>query len=141
MLNPKPIKVIIDTNLWISFLIGKELSQLKALIVEDEVQPVFSEESLEELKLVTQRPKLQKYFPKEKVDELLHFLKAVSVLVKIESKVAICRDPKDNYLLAMAKDSQANYLVTSDQDLLILEKFYDTKIITYRKFFQTIFGE
>ena len=89
MPNPKPIKAIIDTNLWISFLIGKELSQLKALIVEDEVQPVFSEESLEELKLVTQRPKLQKYFPQEKVDELLHFLKAVSVLVKIESNTIL----------------------------------------------------
>jgi hypothetical protein len=28
------LKVIIDTNLWISFLIGKELASLKQLIVE-----------------------------------------------------------------------------------------------------------
>lgn len=135
------IKVIIDTNLWISFLIGKELSSLKKLIVEGDVKPIFSQESLDELKRVTQRPKLRKYFPQEKVDELLLLLQAISLLITIESKVTVCRDPKDNYLLALAKDSKAHYLVTGDQDLLILEKFHNTRIINYRNFFLTIFNE
>jgi len=90
--------------------------------------------------LVTQKPKLQKYFPQEKVDELLQFLKSISLFVEIQSNVQVCRDPKDNFLLAIAKDSQADYLVTGDQDLLILEKFYGTKIISYRKFLSTIYG-
>lgn len=141
MPNSKILKVIIDTNLWISFLIGKELASLKGLIVENYVQPVFSQESLDELRLVTQRPKLQKYFPKQKVDELLQFLKSISLFIEIESNVATCRDPKDNYLLAIAKDSHADYLVTGDQDLLILENFYGTKIISYRNFLSTIYGD
>ena len=33
----KPNKVIIDTNLWISFLIGKELFKLKDLIVNEKI--------------------------------------------------------------------------------------------------------
>ncbi len=134
MPNSKTFKVIIDTNLWISFLIGKELVSLKGLIVDGQVQPVFSEESLNELKQVTQRPKLQKYFPPEKVNELLLFLKAISLFVEIQSNVKLCRDPKDNFLLAMAKDSQADYLITGDQDLLILERFQSTTIISYRNF-------
>lgn len=90
MPSSSPLKVIIDTNLWISFLIGKQLASLKALIVEGHIQPVFSQENLEELVLVTQRPKLQKYFPKDKVDELLIFLRAVSLVIQIQSEIAVC---------------------------------------------------
>lgn len=132
MPNSKTFKVIIDTNLWVSFLIGKELVSLKELIVNGQVQPVFSKESLEELKQVTQRPKLQKYFPPEKVNELLLFLNAISLFVEIQSNVKVCRDPKDNFLLAIAQESQADYLITGDQYLLILERFQSTKIISYR---------
>ena len=34
MNNNLPIKTIIDTNLWISFLIGKQLVGLKTLLIE-----------------------------------------------------------------------------------------------------------
>lgn len=141
MPNSETFKVIIDTNLWISFLIGKERVSLKGLIVNGQVQPVFSKESLDELKQVTQRPKLQKYFPLEKVNELLLFLKAISLFVQVQSNVEVCRDPKDNFLLALAKDSQADYLITGDQDLLILECFQSTTIISYRNFLSIIFPQ
>ena len=141
MPNSKPFKVIIDTNLWVSFLIGKELVSLKELIVNGQVQPVFSKESLEELKQVTQRPKLQKYFPPEKVNELLLFLNAISLFVEIQSNVKVCRDPKDNFLLAIAQESQSDYLITGDQDLLILERFQSTKIISYRNLLSILFSK
>ena len=38
MPDQKPSKFIIDTNLWISFLIGKELHDLKDLIVYEQIQ-------------------------------------------------------------------------------------------------------
>ena len=108
MPDNKPIKVIIDTNLWISFLIGKQLSSLKSLLVEGTIQPVFSQQLLDEITLVTQRPKLQKYFLSEKVVELIVFLKAIGLCIEIRSQVSVCRDLKDNYLLALAQDSQAD---------------------------------
>ncbi|MFK0733336.1 MAG: putative toxin-antitoxin system toxin component, PIN family [Gloeotrichia echinulata HAB0833] len=133
MLENKAIKIIIDTNLWISFLIGKELKELNNLLVEETIQVVISEEILEEIILVTQRPKLQKYFPHSKVDELIQILKTVGLFIKITTEVSICRDPKDNYLLALAKDSTANFLVTGDQDLLMIERFENTEIVTYQQ--------
>lgn len=42
MKNNQTFKVIIDTNLWISFLIGKQLSTLKDLLVNKTIQPIFS---------------------------------------------------------------------------------------------------
>lgn len=134
MNNNQPIKVIIDTNLWISFLIGKELIGLKSLLIDKTVQPVFSQQLFDEIRLVTQKPKLQKYFPPEKVQELLKFLTIIGLSFEIKSKVNCCRDAKDNYLLALAKDSQAYFLITGDQDLLILQQFETTKIVTYQEF-------
>lgn len=134
MPDNKPIKVIIDTNLWISFLIGKQLASLKSLLVEGTIQPVFSQQLLDEITIVTQKPKLQKYFSSEKVIDLIVFLESIGLLVEIKSSVLLCRDVKDNYLLALAKDSQADYLITGDEDLLILDSFEGTVILTYQSF-------
>jgi uncharacterized protein len=128
------IKVIIDTNLWISFLIGKELANLKQLIVDRTIQVVLCEQIIEEINLVTQRPKLQKYFPATKVQELLELLRIIGLWIEVISEVSICRDAKDNYLLALAKDSQADFLITGDGDLLSLVNFEGTEISTYKDF-------
>jgi uncharacterized protein len=133
MSENKAIKIIIDTNLWISFLIGKGLKELKHLLVEETIQVVISEEILQEIIIVTQRSKLQKYFPRNKVDELIQILRTIGLFVIITTEVSICRDPKDNYLLALAKDSNANFLVTGDQDLLMIERFENTEIVTYQQ--------
>jgi uncharacterized protein len=48
------------------------------------------------------------------------------------------RDPKDDYLLALAKDSNADYLTTDDRDLLTLESFEGTVILSYQDFISRI---
>ncbi|MBD2296887.1 putative toxin-antitoxin system toxin component, PIN family [Anabaena sphaerica FACHB-251] len=138
MTENKAVKIIIDTNLWISFLIGKELKDLKDLLVAETIIVVISEQILEEITLVTQRPKLQKYFPSNKVHELIQLLRTIGVFINITSEVFICRDAKDYYLLALAKDSDANFLVTGDQDLLVIKKFENTEIVTYQKLLQKL---
>ncbi len=75
--NKPPIKVIIDTNLWISFLIGKQLAGLKYLLIEKTLVPIFSPQLLNEINLVTKRPKLQKHFSQRKVQELLELLNII----------------------------------------------------------------
>lgn len=57
-------------------------------------------------------------------------------LIDVESTITVCRDPKDNFLLALAKDGKADYLITGDKDLLDLQKFGKTKIITIANFFE-----
>lgn len=70
----RPSKVIIDNNLWISFLIGKELQNLKDLIVNEKIRLVTCDQLINEMKLVTSREKLQKYFDPEKVADLISLL-------------------------------------------------------------------
>ena len=134
MPQSKSLRVIIDTNIFISFLIGKELTGLKDMLVEGEVILILSEELLNEIKSVTQREKLAKYFSIEKVNELLELLIIIGKKVNVKSKVNISRDISDNFLLALAKDSKADYLITGDKDLLTIKTFRKTKIISYRDF-------
>ena len=54
------------------------------------------------------------------------------------SVIYLCRDPKDNFLLALAKDAGADYLITRDDDLLILQKFESTAILTLNQFIEII---
>jgi predicted nucleic acid-binding protein len=42
----------------------------------------------------------------------------------------VCRDSFDDHILAAAKTGHADYIVTADKDLLVLEKYKETSIIT-----------
>jgi putative PIN family toxin of toxin-antitoxin system len=130
MSGRKSIKVIFDTNIWISFLIGKGLQVIREMIVGQQIVILLSEQLLLELQTVTQRPKLKKYFPEQKVDELLTFLRTVGEISQPEVKNQLSRDPKDNFLLDLAETARADFLVTGDKDLLILNPFRKTKIMT-----------
>jgi len=134
MPSQRPIKIIIDTNIWISFVIGKELHDLKDLIVGDKVKIITTDQLITEIRLVTSRDKLKKYFNQDKVSDLLSLLDILAEKVKITKIDKICRDPKDDFLLALSKKSNANYLITGDKDLLDLQLYGKTKIVTIIQF-------
>lgn len=136
--SKKPSKIIIDTNIWISFLIGKELRDLKHLIVNEKVKVITTDQLTNEIKLVTSRKKLKKYFNEDKVSDLLSLLDILADKVKIKKIDKVCRDPKDDFLLALSKESRANYLITGDKDLLDIKVFGRTKIVTIRQFNEEI---
>ncbi len=52
-------------------------------------------------------------------------------LVSVDSEVGVCRDPKDNFLLALAKDGGADYLITGDNDLLDVSTFEGASILIF----------
>jgi uncharacterized protein len=130
MPRKKKIKIIIDTNLFISFLIGKRLGGLKKTLVDSIVQLIFSEQNIEELEIVTKRTKFKKYFNKSDVTDLIDLLYTIGTIIKIKEEPEISRDPKDNFLLALSDKAKAEYLVTGDNDLLVIGEYKKTKIIT-----------
>jgi predicted nucleic acid-binding protein len=50
--------------------------------------------------------------------------------------IKTCRDPDDNKFLELAKDANAEFLITGDQDLLSLKALaeYQNQIITPKDF-------
>ncbi|MCZ2460859.1 MAG: putative toxin-antitoxin system toxin component, PIN family [Chitinophagales bacterium] len=57
-----------------------------------------------------------------------------TIRINVVSEISVCRDPKDNFLLALAKDTKADYLITGDKDLLELKQFDRTIICTLADF-------
>ena len=79
----KSVKVIFDTNVWISFLIGKRLSRIENLISDSRIIVVITEQLLDEIRLVTGRDKLRKYFPRKSVKELIELLEAIGEMIEV----------------------------------------------------------
>ena len=129
MPRKRKLRVIVDTNCWISFLIGRKLSRLVDLLSDERIQLVVCDELLAEIRDVTSRPKFARYFPKEEVESLIEFMQIIGERFEPTQEVKLCRDEADDYLLALAIEAHAHYLVTGDQDLLVLHEIGTCRIV------------
>ena len=130
----KSFKVIVDTNIWISFLIGKNLKGLQEYIDSQAIIIVTCNEQIQELAEVFKKPKIKKYFTAEQIENFFELLDESSVKVDLKTKTDICRDLKDNYLISLAIDSNADFLITGDNDLIVLNKVENTSMIKFNDF-------
>ena len=131
------LRVVIDTNIWISFLIGKAITGLNQAIINDRLIILFSDDLFSELIEVLNRPKFKKYFSESTIQNLIALLNEKVELIETSLHFDDCRDKKDNFLLDLAVSGNANYLVTGDSDLLILNPFENVEIVSYQ-YFQNI---
>ena len=131
-------RVVIDTNLWISFLITKDFKKLDERIRTKSIRVMFSLELIEEFLTVVNRPKFRKYFTKSDIEKLMDLFDVYGEIVEVKSNIDLCRDKKDDFLLALAKDAQADFLVTGDKDLLELKVFESTKIVAVTDYLKKI---
>jgi putative PIN family toxin of toxin-antitoxin system len=131
-------KIIIDTNWWISFILSKHSIKLPEFFLSEMIDFYFSIELLNEINNTLTYSRSKKRINQIKLQEYISFIEESAVIIDTTSLVPICRDPKDNFLLALAKDAGADYLITRDEDLLSLEKFENTFIVTLDQFLKTI---
>ena len=134
MPKSKPLKLIIDTNLWVSFIISNKQNMLDPFLFNEEARLLFCTELITEIQQTIAKPRLKKYFTTNALEVMLSTFEPFIDLIKVESIVTICRDPNDNFLLALAKDGNADYLLTGDKALLELKRFGKTKIKTITSF-------
>lgn len=131
-------RIIVDTNIWISFLLTKGNSKLDKLLFNDSVRLLWSNELMEEFIEVAGRPKFRKYFVPEDLLHILNYIEKNAEMINVESIVHKCRDEKDNFLLSLAKDGKADYLISGDLDLISLKRFGKTEILTIADFVKKI---
>jgi uncharacterized protein len=128
------VKIVIDTNIWISFLFGKTLAGLENYIFSKSFEIITSNEQLIEISSVLQRPRFRKYVSYNEIEELLFLVIKTSKIIKPKIKVNDCRDKKDNFILEIALSGEADLIVTGDKDLLVLNPYKGIKIMNYREF-------
>jgi putative PIN family toxin of toxin-antitoxin system len=134
----KSKRVIVDTNIWISFLITNNYSIIDKLIEEKKIQLIFSNELIEEFVRVASRTKFKSFFSTSQITRLLDLFDVYGKLLKVKSDIKVCLDHSDDFLLSLAYDSKADFLITGDADLLDIKNFYNTRILTFREFIDEI---
>jgi putative PIN family toxin of toxin-antitoxin system len=128
------MRIIIDANAWISSLLKQRFQVRLEVFFDSEYHLIVSEELFDDMASAVRKPYLAEQIVRAEYDKLVARLRNVAELVDVHSVVEICRDPKDNFLLALAKDGNADYLITGDKDLLTLKEFEITKIVTLSEF-------
>lgn len=127
-------RILIDTNIWISYLIGKTLAELKEVIENPRIEVIVTEELISEITETFKREHLVKYFKDDKFTDFWNYLNKISLDIKLSNLPDICRDVDDNYLLAIADQTNCDFIITGDKDLLVLEQYKGVKILRFRDF-------
>jgi putative PIN family toxin of toxin-antitoxin system len=130
-------KIEFDTNVLVSALLFKtsksRLAYEKALLNH---QIISSLECYKELVEVLSRPKFSKYFSEiDKSIFLINYFHSTQ-FVKVNIVVEVCRDPKDNKILALAFEHSSDFIVSGDNDLLILNPYKNITILTPNGFLE-----
>lgn len=138
-------KVVFDTNVWVSILLKKTLSQEFVPIIEDgEITVYVSHQLLHELARVLRYPRLQDMLRGAEVSEEAALAAVVrsSTLVRPRHVVReIEKDPPDNRVLECALSSRSRTVVSGDRHLLELETFRGIRILKPREFLERIARE
>ena len=124
-------RIVLDSNVILSAALFKQSTPRQALdkaAVSGKV--LMSNEILGELQDIFNRPKFDKYSSRLVRNEFLNDFLEVVESVEIVQKITICRDRKDDKFLELAVNGKANYIITGDQDLLVLNPFQDIAIIS-----------
>jgi putative PIN family toxin of toxin-antitoxin system len=128
-------RFVVDNNILLSALLVKNSAPFQVISkIEERDVILYSEETLLELNQVLSRKKFIKYFAIEEKQAFIFKLLEKAELVEIEESINICRDPKDDKFLELAVSGKADFIITGDQDLLVLNPFRNIEIITAKDF-------
>ena len=129
------MKVILDCNIWISFLIGHQASLMQRILTDFRIDVLTCEELLNEIQEVSERPKIRSHVSDEELEEFFRIIYAFGKMLNITTNSeATIRDPKDLYLLSLAESTEADYIVSGDADLLELKQHKLSKMISLAEF-------
>ena len=132
------MKLVLDTNIFISaFYWGGNSQKIIDRVIEGIDELYISEEIINEISEVMARPKFKT--ERKTIDGYIKTIIKSGKIIKIEGKIkGICRDKDDDDKLECAIISNADFLITGDEDILILKNYENVKIITQKEYFDII---
>ena len=130
------MKIVIDTNIFVSSFFWKGNPRKVFDRVIDGFDELFiTDEILNEIKSVMSKEKfnLEKHEVEDYIKIIEHFSHKIFFDNEIEN---ISRDPDDNKILKCGLDGQVDYIVSGDNDLLVLKEYKGIKIISPKEYLE-----
>lgn len=133
------MRIIIDTNLWISFMLGRKIATMRTLLTHPSLEIYVCRELLDEFYDVSSREKIRKQIRPEDLDDTLKLTIYTENMSSSKQKANQRLETKKIFICSLQPDTiKANYIVTGDKDLLVLEKHNRTKIATITEFMKLL---
>ena len=126
--------VVLDTNVWLSAALspnGTSAQVVRAVLLQG--LPVFSEATFAELETRIWKPKFDRYISLEARKAILRDARATALWVEVApdlSEQRWSREADDDVLIRTALQAHASWLVTRDDDLLLIPAIEALKVLT-----------
>lgn len=139
-----PLSVVLDTNIFIQYFLSPLGAAGKCLeAVEQRKAKLFiSTDILKEVRDVLLRPSILSRVPNtssEQIEVFLRYLTDIATFVEPDlHKFILERDPKDEFIIDLAIEARANYIVSCDRDLLDLMTGHTNECKDFRRRFRAI---
>lgn len=120
-------KYVLDANIWLSYFITQKEQYLAEIIFENELTIFYCDELLQELKRVVDYKHLKKY----KIDayKISSFIQMAAVDFELiyPIKNYIPGDKDDNYVVALALQTNSGFITSGDSHILSQKKVLERK--------------
>lgn len=135
------MRLILDTNVLLSAFIKVDSKPYKIIQawLDDRFDLLSTVEQLEEVTRVSRYPHVRRFIEPAEVGWLVNRIRDRALIIERLPKVDASPDPGDNFLLAMAEEGNADYLVTGDKaGVLAIRKHGKTHIVTVSNMVATL---
>jgi uncharacterized protein len=134
------MRVVADANVLVSAALARS-PQAPSMLTLDaaldgRLELISSPQLLREIAMVLARPRLRRYLSTEEALRFISDLAAQTTIIADPPgpHAGVCRDPDDDYLVALAAASGADAIITGDLDLLAVDpKQLSFEVITPRQ--------
>ena len=130
------MKVVLDINIFVSsFFWGGNPRKIMERVIDGKDTLYTCKEILQETTTVMARPKF-----KVANEYIAHFIRSIEDIanqISLTGEIQnVCRDSDDDKILECALLADADYIISGDDDLLVLEEFRGIKIVTPKEYLE-----
>lgn len=125
-------RVVVDTNVFISYLINNKSSQLLSFFIENDITIYSSIELWDEFFEVLNKKKIKDRIPANFWTDKNIFKEATKV-IKIEKTFNRSPDPDDNFLFDIAYQSKSYYIITEERALQNMKHVGRIQVVSFKE--------
>ena len=123
-------RIVFDTNVIVSAMLFVGSVPRRAIEIASTGGTILMSAALsDELNRILEQGRFDRYVSRGQREHFLELLVREAEDIEITESVQVCRDPKDDRILELAVNGDAAYIVTGDEDLLVLNPFRGIEIL------------
>lgn len=126
-------RVVLDTNIYISFILNNKLNKLIALIEQNDLEIFICEDLINEIISTLQKTHIKSKL-KFPIQEYLEVIQLITTTIVIDKRFDNTIDPHDNFLFDLAYSCKSYFIITEDKPILNHKQINKIKIISMLAF-------